>query len=86
MDSTALLVIVVALSGGAGWAAGRLLHRRPAGLLLDGLQGTCGALLGLELDAWLSSSRPPGPVELSLVALIGARRPVGVVHATAAML
>jgi hypothetical protein len=58
MDSTALLVIVVALSGGAGWAAGRLLHRRPAGRLLDGLQRT----QGLELDACLSSLRPPGPL------------------------
>jgi uncharacterized membrane protein YeaQ/YmgE (transglycosylase-associated protein family) len=82
----ALLVIgLTVLGGGAGWVAGRLLHRHWSGQLLDAVQGAVGATLCVEVFA-LTGPLPGGSLELAVLAVLGAWVAVGTSHATSALM
>lgn len=80
-----LVVGVTVLGGGAGWVAGRLLHRTWSGQLLDAVQGAVGAALCVEVFA-LTGPLPSGRGELAVLAVLGAWVAVGTSHATSALM
>ena len=80
-----LLIGVLFAGGAAGWLAGRLLHQRPRGQILDSIQGAAGAALCLEVFA-LTGPLQGGPSELAVLAVLGAWVAVGTSHATAAVM
>jgi hypothetical protein len=85
MTSVAFAVGLLALGSGAGWVAGRLLHRKWPGQVVDGVQGGVGALLCLEVFA-LTGPLEGGTGELVILVVLGAWVAVGTSHATAAVM
>ena len=85
MLSAVLLIVLLGLAMGVGWAAGRPRHRHRLGPLLDILQGVSGAVLCLALYA-LTGPLEHGAGEVLTVMLVGAWVSIGVSHATAAVL
>jgi uncharacterized membrane protein YeaQ/YmgE (transglycosylase-associated protein family) len=73
------VLIGLVLGGVVGWLAGWLLHRR-VDVVLDTLQGVCGAAICMEVYALTG---PLKTDDLLLIALLGAWVSLGVAHATA---